>query len=699
MENHKDYIHALVESGLSIIPITEGKKTPHFSCLKKDPVDAKFKHDLLERRASPQEIEKYVAAGAISWAIAGGDPSGNLVTLDFDEKHYPGLYDLWYSKLSNDQKKIVDSFHKNSTRNNGIHLHYRTQNPQSTIKLARKVEYNKITQKEEIVTIAETKAARGYALIPPSDGYTTLQGDLLNLPIIPDEIHEELIDILRTFNEVEDEPPTKYERQPTDTIPGDRPGDKFNQLATWEEILEPHGWVQESKNYWRRPGKKEGDGISATTNHAGIPMFYIFSTSASPFQANKGYSKFNTFALLNHRGDFKTAARAIVETYLPVVNLNNQKQSTNQGAIQSKRKAVLTCFSDIQPEKIEWLWPGKIALGKLTIISGDPGLGKSLLSTGIAANVSRGFPWPIDKTSAPLGDVILLSAEDDPADTIRPRLDAAKADCSRIHILKAIEEIDSLGQKIQSTFSFRRDIKTLEEMIETLPKCKLIIIDPVSAYLDGTDGNSNSDIRGLLAPLSELAGKYKVAVLLVSHLNKGGNGGSAIYRTMGSLAFTAAVRAAYIVTKDADNPERRLWMPVKNNISKDYSGLAYTVVEAENGTAMLMWESNPVTMTADEALTSTKSNDEKTEIDWAIEFLNDILCQGPVDTVKAFAEAKKMKISDKTLQRAVKKIGVKTKKKGFRDGWEWSLPSIEDAEGTHPIGEGILVDDGHLRAI
>lgn len=298
---------ALSSQGLSLIPITEGEKKPH-SILGP-------KHDLLTRRSTHEEVEKWVAAGVKSWGVANGAVSGNLVTLDFDEKHYEGLYDLWYARLSDEQLAVVDMCAISTTRNNGHHVRYRTDTPQPTIKLARRVELNSETQKEDIVTTAEVRGEGSQALIPPSAGYAFIQGDLTTLPQVTDEMHEELIDILRTFNEVENAPATEYERRPTDTIPGDRPGDRLNALMSWEEILMPHGWVQELKNHWRRPGKKAGEGISATTDHAGVPMLYVFSSSAAPFTENRGVSKFHAFALLNHDGDFKAAARAAAAMY------------------------------------------------------------------------------------------------------------------------------------------------------------------------------------------------------------------------------------------------------------------------------------------------------------------------------------------------------------------------------------------------
>lgn len=331
MQNHNNYIHSLITNGLSVIPVADGAKKPHRILGPS--------HDLLTRRATPDEVDTWLAADVTSWGVAGGEVSRNLVTLDFDEKHYPGLFDMCYAKLSNDQKEVVDTCYKNSTRNDGTHLRYRTQTSQPTIKLARRVEYSTETQKEEIVTTAEVRGEGAYALIPPSDGYKTIQGSLLDLPLVTDEMHEEFIDILRTFNEVEDEPATEYEWKATDISPTDRPGDRLNKLSSWNEILEPHGWVEESKDRWRRPGKDKGEGISATTNYDDHPMLYVFSTSASPFEANKGYSKFRVFALLNHGGGYKAAAKAAATMY-PSTEISTKQHD------QTEAKSLIESIMD-----------------------------------------------------------------------------------------------------------------------------------------------------------------------------------------------------------------------------------------------------------------------------------------------------------------------------------------------------------------
>lgn len=392
--------------------------------------------------------------------------------------------------------------------------------------------------------------------------------------------------------------------------------------------------------------------------------------------------------------------RAVFESICQKESGSRSKKSSEGKASITRGKAILACMTDIQPEPISWLWPDRIALGKLTLISGDPGLGKSLLTVAMAATISKGYAWPLDSTPSQTGSVILLSAEDDPADTLRPRLDAAGADCGRIHVLQAVQEMGPDGNPTQRMFSFKRDLAVLEELLPTLPDCRLLVIDPISAYLDGTDSHNNTDVRGLLAPLAQLASRHKIAVALIQHLNKS-SGGSAMYRSIGSVAFIAAARAAYVVTKDQNNPDRRLVMPVKNNLAKDNTGLAYSVITAENGAPILVWESEPVTITADEALSLPDNNEEKTDTDWAVLFLNDLLAEGPIRADEVHKEAGKAGITKKPLRRAQEQLGIKPKKSAFKGGWVWDLPH-EDAQKDEVAlsqDEGILGVKGHLGHI
>ena len=234
--------------------------------------------------------------------------------------------------------------------------------------------------------------------------------------------------------------------------------------------------------------------------------------------------------------------------------------STNSHAAPSSSasfapQAVFTRLAECTPTRLHWLWPGRVPLGKLTLLIGDPGLGKSFVTLDIAARVSRGLSLPALAGEAPLaasapGSVLLLSAEDDALDTIHPRLAAAGADLNRIDVLKAIRvQRAGDGSHIESMFSLQSDLALLEDEIAKRDNCRLVVIDPITSYLGRSDSHRNSEMRALLAPLSELAARTGVAVLAVNHLNKMGQG-PAIYRSMGSLTFAATARSVLAVMND-----------------------------------------------------------------------------------------------------------------------------------------------------
>jgi len=343
---------------------------------------------------------------------------------------------------------------------------------------------------------------------------------------------------------------------------------------------------------------------------------------------------------------------------------------------------IITWLKDVTPQPITWLWPTRIARGKLTVIAGNPGLGKSFITLDLAARVSRGdgFPCAPLSASAP-GGVVILSAEDDLADTIRPRLDKAGADVTRIAAMNTIKEFDKKNNRWgYRSFTLSEDLPKLETAIRMVRDCSLVIIDPISAYLGSTDSHNNSEVRGVLAPLSDLAARHKVAVVVVSHLNKGQ--GDAINRVMGSLAFVAAARAAYVIIKDSNNPLRRMFLPAKNNLGVDDTGLAYQLVGKP--ISYVQWEDLPVNVSADDALSDGKNPvgrppDDRQE---AEEWLLDILKTGGKPATEIMSESYKVGISRATLRRAKANLGILTMKVGFETGWVWALP--EDAhEGAH----------------
>ena len=263
---------------------------------------------------------------------------------------------------------------------------------------------------------------------------------------------------------------------------------------------------------------------------------------------------------------------------------------------------IIRRMSDVQPEKIEWLWQGRIAIGKQTLIGGEPGLGKSQITAALAAAVTTGGQWPCNEGKAPKGSVLILSAEDDAADTIRPRLDAAGADASGVHLISAVSDVDGNGRR---TFNLQADLSLLERAIKRIGDVRLVIIDPVSSYLGKTDSHKNADVRGTLEPLGDMASRLRVAVVSITHFSKG-TGQSAVNSFIGSIAFVAAARAAFIVTRDpeSEDPARRLFVQAKNNLAIDSGGLAFRVEQrlltGDIVASAVMWEDERVSRTADE---------------------------------------------------------------------------------------------------
>jgi RecA-family ATPase len=280
-----------------------------------------------------------------------------------------------------------------------------------------------------------------------------------------------------------------------------------------------------------------------------------------------------------------------------------QQARAEAGSLVTRR------LSDINARPVSWLWQGRIARGKVSIIAGNPGLGKSQITASIAAIVTTGGRWPLDRSQCTKGDVVFLSAEDDPADTLRPRLEAAGANLHHVHVMDAVASgYTGEGQQQNRAFSLQRDLRALSVKLAELGDVAAVVIDPIAAYLGDVDSHRNAEVRALLAPLSELAAQHGTAIIGVSHLNKSA-GTEALMRVTGSLAFVAAARAAYLVAQDPENPARRLFLPMKNNIGPDSAGLAFRIeaatVQSLAGplqTSLVVWDSEPVTTTADEVM-------------------------------------------------------------------------------------------------
>lgn len=351
--------------------------------------------------------------------------------------------------------------------------------------------------------------------------------------------------------------------------------------------------------------------------------------------------------------------------------------------------------ADIRPEKIEWMWPGVAAIGRVTGLVGFPGLGKSQVAIDMAATVSTGRQWPGGVSAAESGDVIILSAEDGRSDTIVPRLIAAGADTTRIHIATAVTESDGS----ERFFNLVTDLERLEAKPH-MHQVRLLIIDPASAYLGSTGGkrvsrNHSADVRAIQHRLGAFASKHQLSIVSISHLTKT-SGAKALTRVTGSVEWVAAPRAVFLVTDEAGT-DRRLFLPLKNNLGPDRQGYAFRIESRLVGdgieTSAVRWEPEPVTITADEALVATAG--KRTGTSEAIAFLEQALSDGPVDQTEIVRLGKEAGLTEKALRTARDALGVKSTKKGFGPEGKWVLALPDGATVLKLIVDNQPKNQGH----
>ena len=342
-----------------------------------------------------------------------------------------------------------------------------------------------------------------------------------------------------------------------------------------------------------------------------------------------------------------------------------KSQTKTSGKAGITLKPSLTLLSDVTATEVSWLWPNRFPMGKISLLVGDPGVGKSYLTLCIASIISNGWQWPIEQTTSPKGHVVILTCEDDIADTIKPRLEYLGADCSKIIVMEGVK-VNNDGEEWLTSFEIIKHMGTLEQTMKQYPDTKLIIFDPITAYLGAKiDSHRNSEVRAALNPLTIFAHKYKVAILGINHLSKKSDL-DAIYRTLGSIGFVGAPRAVWGVAFDKhdDRNSRRLMTPIKANLSVAPNTVAFRI---EDG--VIMFEGEAVEMTGNEAFGSDQG--EKGDRASAREFLQDMLFDQDKAASVLIGQATKSKISKRTLDRAKRELDIKSYRLG--DVWYWSL--------------------------
>jgi DNA polymerase I-like protein with 3'-5' exonuclease and polymerase domains len=348
------------------------------------------------------------------------------------------------------------------------------------------------------------------------------------------------------------------------------------------------------------------------------------------------------------------------------------------------------CAADEEIEDYDWVWPGRFALKKIGLITGLPDEGKGVLLSDIIARGTCGGAWPCGEGMAPIGNAILLTAEDDINDTVIPRLMAAGADLKRVHIIKMAHEAGK-----ERMFSLVTDLPVLRQKAIAIGDVKMIIVDPLAAYLGigKVDSFRATDVRAMIGPLKEFAEELRLFVLGVMHFNKKMDVTNLLLRVSDSLAYTAAARHVYGIVNDEDN-ERKLFVKGKNNLApREQKTLAFGFSVREVGTDKrtgspiraphIVWHTEPVDITATEALQALVGSKSPSARDNAKNFIEALLESGPVGAKDVQEAAKENGISQRTLRRAAEELKIIIKKDGPKNDkgeatWQWRLPTEKE---------------------
>jgi hypothetical protein len=373
-------------------------------------------------------------------------------------------------------------------------------------------------------------------------------------------------------------------------------------------------------------------------------------------------------------------------------------QAGDQTADQADELRIVWA-SDLEMCGVDWLWPGRFALGKIGLVAGLPDYGKGQIAAFLAAAVTAAIELPCEEGATPQGNVIWFNAEDDNRDTIIPRLAAAGANLKRVAFVNGAR-VDGEDK----SFNLVTDLALLHKAIKQIGNVVLVIIDPVSAYLGvgKVDSRSATDVRGVLTPLKQLTEEHHIAVIGIAHFNKKDDIKSALLRVSDSIAYVAAARHVYAVLDDPEDKNSKLFIKAKNNLAPDKKALRYGFgVKTVGHDARLgkdidapyvVWHPQHVELTANEAMQAAdgQSGYAKRE---AREFLQERLEAGPANADEVIEEAEQNGISKRTLYRAKKDLGVRSRKMHGKSygAWTWELPARSKMASHTPSEK-----DGHL---
>ena len=376
-----------------------------------------------------------------------------------------------------------------------------------------------------------------------------------------------------------------------------------------------------------------------------------------------------------------------------VLNLLNaqSEQVHEQLGEQVRRKTpdgvILTRASDLKITPIIWLWRDWLACGKLHLLAGAPGQGKTTIALSLAATVTSGGRWP-DGSRCPVGSALIWSGEDDPADTLAPRLKAMGADMDRVYFVSGAR-VDGEEQP----FDPARDLIQLAAAVERIGDVRLIVVDPIVSAVAG-DCHKNTEVRRARQPRVDMAATAGAAVVGITHLSKGTAGRDPTERVTGSIAFTAVVRVVLMAAKvkGEDGEDRRILARSKSNIGPDNGGFVYSLEQTEAipgvQASAVRW-GEAIEGTARELLAESETDrddDEGSAKGRAEAWLIELLAGGAIQAKQVQADAKEAGLSWATVRRAADSLNVARIKDGLRGGWYWRINDrLRDqaAQGAH----------------
>ena len=315
------------------------------------------------------------------------------------------------------------------------------------------------------------------------------------------------------------------------------------------------------------------------------------------------------------------------------------------------------CYGDIEPKKVKWLYYPYIPKGKITIICGDPGIGKTTFVLSLVALLSSGKKLPFSEQSHDAMNVYFQSAEDGTSDTIIPRLLKMGADCTKVVGLQTKRKFESFDADLE------HDI--INQNI------KLMVFDPVQAFMGSLNICSANDVREVMQKLNDFADRTDCAIVLIGHLNKNSGGINALYRSLGSIDIVAAARSVLILTTNPNNPDNRIMVPLKSNLAKIGKSIIY---DLENGA--VKWIGLSDVKAAD-----LSGSDPAPAFKNACDFLSVCLEHGDVASTKIFELAAKNGICISTLKKAKAYLGIKSVKKND-DRWYYQQIKSSDETAT-----------------